>query len=41
MLQQAYRHGQNDLSCNVTSIHRQLMRGKAMMVCACTHIVFP
>ena len=33
MFQQAYRLGQNDPSCNVTNIHRQLMRGEAIDVC--------
>lgn len=28
MLQQAYRHGQNDPSCNITNVRRQLMRGE-------------
>ena len=32
VLQQAYRDGRNDPSCNVTSIHRQLMRGKINVV---------
>ena len=37
MFQQAYRLGQNDLSCNVTNIRQQLMRGKATNVDTYTH----
>ena len=41
-LQQAYRDGRNDPSCNVTNIHRQLMRGKVLwrrihMLILCFH----
>lgn len=32
MLREAYRLGRNDTSCNVTSIHRQLIRGKTMVL---------
>lgn len=30
VLQQAYRDGRNDTSCNVTNIRRQLMRGNSL-----------
>lgn len=40
MLQQAYRHSRNDPSYNITSIHRQLMRGKAVMMYALIILCF-